>query len=158
MKKLLKLIGAGLALLGTICMFFTQVTVKWMSDHQESIAIKALVGGEFKYGGEFTGVGSGLAGYILLGVAALILLAVALVPYFKDHELLSAVISGLAVVCLIVGIILLFLIRRNFAASIGADEWPVVYVGWGAIAGGSLGGLAILSGGISVVLDVLSNQ
>ncbi len=154
MKKYLKLVSAALAVIGVIMMFFTQVSVKWAyPGHSESFAISALVGGSTKYGDVIKNpVSSGLAGYILLGVAALILLIVALVPYFKEHDMLSAVVTGLAVVCAIVGVILIFLIRKNFADNNGPFKECVV--GWAMIAGGSLGSLSALAGATSIIFDV----
>ena len=154
MKKYLKLVSAALAIIGVIMMFFTQVSVKWeYPGHAESFALNALVGGTTKYGGEIKNpVSSGLAGYILLGVAAVILLVVALVPYFKEHDMLSAVVTGLAVVCAIVGIILIFLIRKNFAD--GNGPFKECIVGWAMIAGGSLGSLSALAGAASIIFDV----
>lgn len=160
MKKYLKLVSAVLAIIGVVMMFFTQVTVKWgASGHTESIGLAALAGNSsFKYAGEIRTVGAGLAGYILLGVGALIMLLVALVPYFKDHDMLSMVVTGIAVVCFIVAIILLFLIRKNFADNNGLVDPSVVYVGWAAITAGSLGSLAILAGGLGMILDLSGNN
>ena len=158
MKKYLKLLSALLALIGTFLMFGTQVAVKWAGGKLENIGIQALVGGKFRMGTEIRNIGSGLAGYILLGAAALILIIVALVPYFKEHDILSLTVTGLAIVCLIVGIILLFLIRKNFADANGMVDPVTVYVGWGAIAAGSLGGLSILFGGLGMILDLSGNN
>ena len=153
MKKYLKLVSAALAVIGVIMMFFTQVSFKWMSGHSESLTIQALVGGSTKYAGEIKNpVSSGLAGYILLGVAAIILLVVALVPYFKEHDMLSAVVTGLAVVCAIVGVILIFLIRKNFED--GNGPFKECLVGWAMIAGGSLGSLSALAGAVSIIFDI----
>ena len=160
MKRIFKVSAALLALIGTFLMFGAQAVVKLASKHTITVGIEALVGGKYKIPGGLTGevanpVSSGLAGYILLGVAALLLLVAALVPYFKEHDMLSMVVTGLAVVCLIVGIIVLFLIRKNFADN----NFPgsTVYVGWGAIAAGSLGGLAILGGGLGMIMDLSGN-
>ena len=157
MKKYLKLVSAALALIGVVMMFFTQVTVEMGQTGKINIGLPALVGGEYskQYGLSCNGVGSGLAGYILLGVGAVIMLAVALVPYFKEHDMLSAVVTGLAVICVIIGFILLFLIRKNFEAANGMGGTAgTVYVGWAAIAGGSLGALSTLAGGVSIIFDV----
>ena len=155
MKKYLKLVSAALALIGVVMMFFTQVTVEMGHTGKMDIALKALTGGEYARNMSCNGVGSGLAGYILLGVGAVIMLAVALVPYFKEHDMLSAVVTGLAVICVIVGFILLFLIRKNFEAANGMGGTAgTVYVGWAAIAGGSLGALSTLAGGVSIIFDV----
>ena len=160
MKRIFKVSAAIFALIGTFLMFATQAVVKWGSGKLINIGIEGLVGGNYKVIGNVDGeianpVNSGLAGYILLGVAALLLLIAALVPYFKEHDMLSMVVTGLAVVCLIVGIILIFLIRKNIADN----NFPTstVYVGWGAIAAGSLGGLAILGGGLGMIMDLSGN-
>ena len=155
MKKYLKLVSAALAVIGVIMMFFKQVTITWNHApfHKESIGLAALVGGDSKYAVSFNGASSGLAGYILLGVAAVILLVVALVPYFKEHDMLSAVVTGLAVVCAIVGTILVFLIRKNFSEANG-DSFKSCIVGWAMIAGGSLGSLSALSGALSIIFDI----
>jgi len=160
MKKYLKLVSALLALIGLFLMFGTQVTVKWgASGHTESIGLWALAGTHsFKYAGDIRSIGSGLAGYILLGVGALIMIAVALVPYFKDHDMLSMVVTGIAVICFIIGIILIFLIRKNFQDNNGISDPSVVYVGWAAITAGSLGSLAIASGALGMVLDLSGNN
>ena len=157
MKKYLKLVAAVMALIGVVMMFFTQAVVKWTAYPMENVAIRAIVsGGEFKYAGEIYSVASGLAGYILLGSAALILLVVALVPYFKEHDILSAVVTGIAVIALIVGTVLLFLIRKNFAEANGLNS-EQVYVGWAAIVAGSLGSLSAATGALAVVLDLANN-
>ena len=155
MKKYLKLVSAALAIIGTIMMFFTQVTITWNHApyHKESLSLAALVGGKSQYAESFNGTSAGLAGYILLGVAAVILLIVALVPYFKEHDMLSAVVTGLAVVCAIVGLIMIFLIRKNFAEANG-DSFKSCVVGWAMIAGGSLGSLSAIAGGASIIFDV----
>ena len=158
MKKYLKLLSALLALIGVFLMFGTQVAYKWNTGKLENIGIQALVGGKFQMGTDIRAVGSGLAGYILLGAAALILIVVALVPYFKEHDILSMVVTGLAIVCLIVGIILIFLVRKNFSDSNPVFGAGKVYVGWGAIAAGSLGGLAIAFGGLGMILDLSGNN
>ena len=158
MKRYLKLGSAVLALIGVIMMFFTQVTVKFNSGTTERIAIKALVGGDYSFGTTFNGVGSGLAGYILLGAGALIIIASALVPYFKEHEMLSMTVTGLGVICLIIGLILIFLIRKNFVSANGFGDTPVVYVGWAAITAGSLASVAALGGILGMILDLTGSN
>ncbi len=152
MKKYLKLVSAVLAVIGVIMMFFTQVSFTTYYGHSESLALKALIGGSSEYLISINPVSSGLAGYILLGVAALIILVVALVPYFKEHDMLSAVVTGLAVVCAIVGCILIFLIRKNFADNNGPFKECIV--GWAMIAGGSVGALSALVGAVSIIFDI----
>lgn len=153
MKRYLKLFSALLAVVGVVMMFFTQVTVKWFSGHTESLAIKALTGGSYKIGTEIANpVSSGLAGYILLGVGALFILISALVPYFKEHDILSMVVTGLGVVCIILGVIFIFLIRKNFADNNG--PFDTVYVGWAAITAGSLGSLSGFTGAIAMIMDL----
>ena len=155
MKRYLKLVSGLLALIGVFLMFATQVTVKWFSGHTEAIGVQALVGGNYKIGTSFSGISAGLAGYILLGVGALFILLSALVPYFKEHDMLSMVVTGLGVVCIIVGVILIFLIRKNFADNNG--PFDTVYVGWGAIAAGSLGSLAAFGGALGMIMDLSGN-
>lgn len=157
MKRYLKLGSALLAIIGVVLMFATQVTVKWFSGHQEAIGVQALVGGKFHFAGGLTSdisnpCGVGLAGYILLGVGALFILLSALVPFFKEHDMLSMVITGLGVVCIVIGVIMIFLIRKNFADNNG--PFDTVYVGWGAIAAGSLGSIAGLGGVIGMIMDL----
>ena len=158
MKRYLKFASAALAIIGVILMFFNQVTVQWASKTKEMIDFHALVGGKYPHNGtQFNGVGSGLAGYILLGVGALLVLATVLVAFFREHDVLSTVVTGAGVVCMIIGIILIFLIRKNFADANIAGE-AKVYVGWAAIAAGSCGSLAALSGSLGMVLDLAGNN
>ena len=87
MKRIMKLVSVALGLIGTLMMLFTQVTVEWFTGNKESIAFKALVGGTYpKAGTTFEGVPSGLAGYILVGAGALIVLLTVLIPFFKEHN------------------------------------------------------------------------
>ena len=158
MKKYLKFISAGLALIGFIMMFFNQVTVEWFSKTKEVLDFHALVGGTYPHNGtQYNGVGSGLAGYILLAAGALLILVTVLVAYFREHDVLSTVVTGAGVICMIVGIILIFLIRKNFADANIAGE-ATVYVGWAAITAGSCGGLAILAGALGMVFDLAGNN
>ena len=155
MKKYLKLIAAILAVVGVVMMFLPQVTIEWFGGTKETFGIQALVGGTYKAtGGEFSGVAIGLAGYILLGAGALILLLAALVPYFKEHDILSAVVTGAAVICLIIGTVFIFLIRKNFA---DASVYKTVYVGWAAMVAGGCGALAAALGALGLILDLADN-
>ena len=158
MKKYLKLFAGVLALIGVVMMFFTQVVIKWNDPFfgKEAIGIQALVGThETKDGIPYDSTGLPLAAYIILGVGAIILLVVALVPYFKEHDVLGAVVTGLAVICLIVAAVMLFLVRKNFAdnAIVGAT----IYVGWGAITAGSLASLAAAGGVLGIILDLANS-
>ena len=158
MKKYLKLFAGVLALIGVVMMFFTQVVIKWNDPFfgKEAIGIQALYGThDTKAGVPFDSTGLPLAAYIILGVGAIILLVVALVPYFKEHDVLGAVVTGLAVICLIVAAIMLFLIRKNFADNsiIGGT----IYVGWGAITAGSLASLAAAGGVLGIILDLANS-
>ena len=160
MKKWLKLSAVLLGLIATLMMLFTQVVIKWGSNAKDTVMFKALVGGEYKYLGtkfEAAGNGSGLAGYILAGAGALIILITILVPLFKEHDVLSTVVTGIGVICLIVGTILIFLIRRSFANT-NLLESGKVYVGWAAIAGGSCASLAAFIGAIGMVMDLSGNN
>ena len=157
MKKYLKLGSAALAIIAVIMMFFTQVTIKWHSGATESFGIQALVGGNYKMGTAIANpVGSGLAGYILIGVGALLIIASILVPFFKEHDMLAMTVTGLGVICIIVGVILIFLIRKNFSDNNGPFE--TVYVGWAAITAGSLGSLSALFGGLGMILDLTGSN
>ena len=156
MKRILKFVAAILALVGVVMMFFTQVTVKMIaSGAKENIGISAIAGnGTYKnFGTDYTSVATGLAGYIMLGVGALIILVVALVPVFKNHGILSAVVTGFAVIILIIATFFMFFLRKNFMNENGLLSEQVI-VGWGAIAAGSLGSLAAATGALSVVLDI----
>lgn len=155
MKKYLKLIAAILAVVGVVMMFLPQVTIELFDGKKITYAIEALVGkgDPYEYGG-FAGVATGLAGYILLGVGALILLLAALVPYFKEHDILSAVVTGAAVICLIIGTVFIFLIRKNFD---NGGVYKTVYVGWAAMVAGGCGSLAALFGGLGLIFDLADN-
>ena len=158
MKKYLKLFAGVLALIGVAMMFFPQVVIKWGSYWgDEAIGIRALVGTyeSPKTLSDYTMTGLPLAAYILLGVGAIILLVAALVPYFKEHDVLSAVVTGLAVICLIVSAIMIFLIRKNFAENVVVG--PDIWVGWGAMVAGSCASLAAASGVLGIILDLANN-
>ena len=157
MKKYLKIISALLAVVGCLLMFGTQVVVKWGVGANEVIGVKALFNGTYpNLKTTFSGAYSGLAGYILLGCAALVFLLIAFTS-IKEHDILSVVLTGIAVIALIVGIILIFTIRKSFVDANGLLS-KQVYVGWGAIAAGSCGSLAILSGLLSMVFDLNGNN
>lgn len=158
MKKYIKFVSVVLGLLPVALMFFTQVMVKWASGAKDYVDFHALVGGTYKHlGTDFNGVGSGLAAYILAGAGALVILITILVPLFKEHDVLSSVVTGIGVICLIVGTILIFLIRKNFAdANIAGDA--TVYVGWAAIAAGSCASLSAAAGALGMVLDLSGNN
>lgn len=158
MKRYLKLFSALLAIIGVVMMFFTQVTVKWSSGNTDVLALNALTGGTFKMGTEIIPVSSGLAGYILLGIGGVIILAAALIPYFKEHDILSMVVTGLGVVCIIIGIIFIFMIRKNFFDANGFNDEVTVYVGWAAITAGSLGGVSALAGILGMIMDLAGNN
>ena len=156
MKRILKFVAAILALAGVVMMFFTQVTVKWLGTGvKENIGIQAIAGnGVYKIAGtEFSSFATGLAGYIMLGVGAILILVVALVPVFKNHGILSAVVTGFAVVILIIATFFMFFLRKNFMNENGLISEQVI-VGWGAIAAGSLCSLAAATGTLSVILDI----
>ena len=156
MKKYLRLAAGALAIIAVFMMFFTQVAIKWSTGTWENIGVQALLGGTYKMGTEIKNpVVSGFVGYILLGVGGIIILLCALVPYIKNHDVLSMVLTGLGVVIIIVGIILIFLIRRNFANQVAPVADENTYVGWGAMVGGSLGSLAGLGGILGIVFDLI---
>ena len=160
MKKYLKFASVLFGVIAVVMMFFTQVVVKQFSK-VNSIGFKALVGGEYPVtkGLKFdaAGNGSGLAGYILVGVGAIIILITVLLPLFKEHDILSSVVTGIGVVCMIVGTILIFLIRKSFATANMLDS-AKVYVGWAAIAAGSCASIGALLGSLGVVFDLAGNN
>ena len=152
MSKMFKIIAGALGLIGLFMMFLPQVVIKWNSFPQEYVGIQALVGGSTKYAVDIHPVYSGLAGYILLGVGGLLLLLCALLRFFQEHDVVNYIVTGAAIVCLIVGIIMIFLIRKTYMENNG--ELSATYiVGVGAIIGGSLGGLSIAAGGLGLILD-----
>ena len=156
MRKYLKFVAAILAIVGVVMMFFNQVTITWASNNKEVLNFNALIGGTYSIGTSYNGVTSGLVGYILLGVGAIIILLAAIIPYFKEHDILSAVVTGLGVVAIIVGVFLVFFLRNNFASDNGLVLEKVKF-GFAPIVAGSCGGLAALLGGLGVVLDIAEN-
>ena len=160
MKKYLKFASVGFGLIAVIMMFFTQVVVKQFTK-VNNIGFKALVGGEYPVTKDLkfdaAGNGSGLAGYILVGVGAIIILVTVLVPLFKEHDILSSVVTGIGVICMIVGTILIFLIRKSFATANMLDS-AKVYVGWAAITAGSCASLGAFTGALGMIFDLAGNN
>ncbi len=154
MQKMLKIIAGALGFVALFMMFLPQVVLDIAgSGNKEILNIVALVGGSYSWGTEiYKPVYTGLVGYILLGVGGLLLLLVAFLRFFQEHDILNYIITGLALVCFIVGIIMIFLIRKTFMDNNGFMSKEVL-VGAGAIIGGSLGGLAIGVGGLGFILD-----
>lgn len=156
MSKMFKIGAGALGLLALFMMFLPQVVVHWPSTSQQDwLFINALVGGSYKIADtEITNpCYVGLAGYILAGVGGLLLLAAAFVPFLKEHDVLNYLVTGVAVICLIIAIVMLFLIRKTFADANGFNS-EEIYVGGGAIAGGSLASIAAAAGALGLVLDV----
>ena len=156
MSKIIKVVAGAFGLIALFMMFLPQVSIHWnIGTANDTLGIAALVGGTYPHAGtEVTNpVGTGLAGYILAGVAGLLFLAVAFVPFFKEHDVLNYLVTGVAIICLIIAIIMLFLIRKNFADANGFES-DMVYVGAGAIIGGSLASLAAAAGGLGLVVDL----
>ena len=160
MKRILKFVAAILALVAVFLIFAPQVVLHWSNGAKQVITYNAVVPGEHANEGvsycvTYFGVPSGLAGYIILGVGAFIILVVALVPVFRNHGILAAVVTGFAVIILIIATFFMFFLRKNFMEQVGNGlSSEKVYVGWGAIAAGSLGSLAAATGALSVVLDI----
>ena len=160
MKKYLKFASVIFGVIATALMAGAQAVIEWFSGKQDTLYFNALVGG--KYSSDFNpgvkfdaaGNGSGLAGYILVGVGTIIVLLTVLIPLFKEHDVLSAVVTGIGVICMIVGTVLIFLIRKSID---DATVCKTVYVGWGAIAAGSCASLAAASGALGVVFDIAGN-
>lgn len=160
MKRILKFVAAILAIVAVFLIFAPQVVVEWSDGAKQVITYNAVIPGthdasSIKYGVNYSGVPTGLAGYIMLAVGALIILAVALVPVFKNHGILAAVVTGFAVILLIIATFFMFFLRKNFMnQEFNGMDTEKVFVGWGAIAAGSLGSLAAATGALSVVLDI----
>ena len=156
MSKMIKIGAGALGLLALFMMFLPQVVVHWpsLTGKQDWLFINALVGGTYQTAGtEITNpCYVGLAGYILAGVGGLLLLACAFVPFFKEHDVINYLVTGVALICLIIAIIMLFLIRKTFADANGFNS-EEIYVGGGAIAGGALASIALAAGGLGLVMD-----
>lgn len=153
MSKIFKVASALLGVIAFIMMFIPQVIVNW-SVGSETLGFNALVGGTYgpsELKTDFNGVGSGLAGYILVGVAALLIIATAFLTFFKEHEVLNYIALGAAIICLIIGIILIFLIRMNFSNSNGGIDTSM---GAGMIIAGIAAIISVLTAGIALVLDI----
>ena len=143
-----------MGLLAVIMMFLPQVVIHWNLGGTTTLGVTALVGGTYSkdIAVNYSGVGSGLAGYILIGVAALLFLACALVAFFSEHDILNILAMAVGIILAIVATILLFMIRKNFAGANGFNS-KEVYVGVGAIIGGALASLAGFSGLLGLLLD-----
>ena len=151
MAKIFKLTSVLTGLVAFFMMFLPQVVVNFTSG-AETIGFKALTGGTYgPIGTEFNGVGAGLAGYILVGVAALLVLATAFVGFFKEHEVLDYIVLGIAVICMIIGIILIFLIRKNFSDVNGGIDTSMAF---GMIIAGVAAIISGLTAVLSLVLDI----
>ena len=163
MKKYLRIIGGALLILAVFMMFLPQVCAQWTGlngkTENQFIGIYALLKGcEWGPKGGVkstcTPVVSGFVAYMLVAAAGLLVLVCAFVPYIKEHDVLSMVITGFAVVLAIVGIILIFLIRKNFATANGTLN-SQIYVGFGAMIGGGLASLGAAASGAGIVFDLL---
>ena len=154
MSKIFKTAAAGLGLLAVIMMFLPQVVIHWNLGGTTTLGVTALVGGSYAkdIAVNYSGVGSGLAGYILVGVAALLFAACAYVAFFSEHDILNVLAMGVGIILVIIGTILLFMIRKNFAGANGFNS-KEVYVGAGAIIGGALASLSGFSGLLGLLLD-----
>ena len=154
MSKILKVSAGILGLLAVIMMFLPQVVIHWNLGGTTTLGVTALVGGSYSkdIAVNYTGVGAGLAGYILIGIAALLFLACALVAFFSEHDVLNFLAMGVGIILAIIAAVLLFMIRRNFAGANGFNS-KEVFVGVGAIIGGSLASLSAFSGLIGMLAD-----
>ena len=72
----------------------------------------------------------------------------------KEHDILSAGVTGIAVICLIIGTVFIFLIRKNFD---GGSVYEKVYVGLAAMVAGGCGALAAAAGALGLILDLADN-
>ena len=157
MSKMIKIGAGALGLIALFMMFLPQVVIHWPSTgKQDWLFINALVGGSYSNALVTTEIQNpcyvGLAGYILAGVGGLLLLACAFVPFFKEHDVINYLVTGVAIICLIIAIIMLFLIRKTFADANGFNS-EEVYVGGGAIAGGALASISAAAGALGLVID-----
>ena len=151
MSKIFKLASSLLGVIAFFMMFVPQVIINWASDASETLTVGALVGTAGRNDTGLNGTGAGLAGYILVGVAALLILATALVGFFKEHEVLGYILLGAALICILIGLILIFLIRKNFSAANGGVDTSM---GVGVIIAGIASIISLLSAGIALVLDI----
>lgn len=154
MSKIFKLASSLLGIIAFFMMFVPQVIVNW-SEGSETLGVKALTGGTYgptaQLQTEFSGVGAGLAGYILVIVATVLILATALLEFFKEHEVLDYIVIGIALILLLIGIILIFLIRKNFSDINGGVD---ASMGAGMIIAGIASILSLLTAGIALVGDI----
>ena len=155
MSKMFKLAAGAMGILAVIMMFLPQVVLHFGDGKTLTLGVQAL----FDNGSgikeqivSWNGVGAGFAGYILIGIAALLFLACALVAFFSEHDILNILAMGVGIILAIIATVLLFMIRRNFAGANGFNS-KEVYVGVGAIIGGALASLAGLAGLIGLSLD-----
>ena len=155
MSKMFKIIAGALGLIGLFMMFLPQVSLHLQSGVNQTVGVGAFFGGTIGSGAETTDINTikaGFAGYILLGVGGLLLLLCGLLRFFQEHDVVNYIATGVALICLIVGIVMIFLIRKDFMETNGLLS-KEVYVGIGAMIGGSLGGLSIAVGGLGLILD-----
>ena len=154
MSKIIKVVAGAFGLIALFMMFLPQVVLQIGGvSNKETLNIAALVGGSYSWGTEITNpVYSGLVGYILVGVGGLLILLCGLLPFFNEHDILNYIVTALGIICIIVGVIMIFLIRKTFMDNNGFMSKEVL-VGFGAMIGGGVGSLAGAVGGLGLVLD-----
>jgi hypothetical protein len=153
MSKILKTVSAILGIIAVFMMFVPQVAVHWSNGDVSTLGVQALFGGDYAgIGTDFTGVTSGFVGYMLIAGGILLVLACAFLAFFKEHDILNILVMIIGIILLIVGTVLLFTIRYTFSEVNGLVS-DAVYVGGGAIAGGSLGALSAAAATLGLLLD-----
>ena len=151
MSKIFKIVSSLLGLVAFFMMFVPQVIINWASDPAETLGVEALVGTSGRTGTGLVGTGAGLAGYILVIVAALLIIATAFLGFLKEHEVLNYIVLGVAILCILIGVILIFLIRKNFSSANGGVDTSM---GVGVIIAGIAAIVSGLTAGIALVMDI----
>lgn len=152
MSKILKTISAILGAIAVVMMFLPQVTVH-LTDGVNTLGVQALFGGQYSANGlDFTGATSGFVGYMLILGGILLVLACGFLAFFKEHDIMNILVMIIGIVLLIVGTVLLFTIRYSYVETNGFLS-EQVYVGAGAIAGGSLAALSALTATLGLLFD-----
>lgn len=153
MSKILKTISAILGAIAVVMMFLPQVAVHWTDGVVSTLGVQALFGGQYPANGlDFTGATSGFVGYMLILGGILLVLACGFLAFFKEHDIMNILVMIIGIVLLIVGTVLLFTIRYSYVEANGFLS-EQVYVGAGAIAGGSLAALSALTATLGLLFD-----
>ena len=155
MSKIFKTASAVLGLIAVFMMFIPQVCIHWTDGGQSLIGVQAFFGGNYSGAyadSAFTAAPSGFVGYMLILGGILLVLACAFLAFFKEHDIMNILVMIVAIILIIVGVVLLFTIRYSFMETNGFLS-EQVYVGGGAIAGGSLAALSAATATLGLLLD-----